>query len=129
MPTEKRTLVLDSNGTSVLEDFHITVNDSFPSLEYTLSRTGSSVPNLTDWTANLKVRGVASTSNLFSIAVTSSGGDDGQITSTSSGVIKFDWSTGSWSSTGTFIGEISLTSSGQTETIHDRQAFIVESEF
>ena len=131
MPTEKRTLVLDSNSPAGLEDFYLTVNDSLPSLEYTLSRADSTGPNLKNKTANLKVRQLDSTSNLFDISIVSSCATSaGQITSDSSSVIQYDWTTGSWPSSGSFIGEISITSSsGRIETATDRQTFIVENEF
>ena len=121
-----------------IEDYQLSVNDSLPSLEYTISRkgSGSTTPNLGGFTANLKVREQGSTSNSFSISVTSGSTANGQITSigsSSSGasaIIRFDFSTGRFSSTGTFFGEISfLSSGGKTETALDRQAFIIRGEF
>jgi len=115
-----------------LEDFQLTENDSLPSLEYTVSRSGSgsTTPNLTDFTVSLKVSSVASTSNKFTLSVTSSGGDDGQITTPESGVVQFDWSTDNWSSSGTFVGEVSFeNAAGKVETAPNRQTFVVKSEF
>jgi hypothetical protein len=115
-----------------IQDYQITVNDSLPSLEYTFTRagSGSTTPNLSGFTATLKVREQGSTSNSFSISVTSGSTANGQITTPESGVVRFDFSTDRFSSTGTFFGEISLLSSGgKTETAPDRQAFIVRGEF
>ena len=115
-----------------IEDFQLTTNDSLPSLEYTLTRkgSGSTTPNLSGFTANLKVREQGSTSNLFSVSVTSGSTINGQITNPESAIMRFDWSTGNWSSAGTFIGEISFTSSGiKVETAPERQAFIISDEF
>jgi len=121
-----------------LEDFQISVSDSLPSIEYTVTRSGSgsTTPNLEGFTANFKVRQQATTSNSFTLAVTSSGGSDGQITSigsSSSGasaIVQFDFSTGRFSSTGTFFGEISfVNASNKTETAPDRQAIIIRGDF
>lgn len=113
-----------------IEDYQISKNDSLPSLEYTVSRKGSTTPNLGGFTANLKVREQGSTSNSFSVSVTSGSTADGQITDPDGGVVRFDFSTGDFSSTGTFFGEISFTSSGgKTETAPDQQSFIVRGEF
>ncbi|KKL11553.1 hypothetical protein LCGC14_2544650 [marine sediment metagenome] len=39
-----------------LKEFKISKNDSLPSIEYTFSRLNCTTPNLTDFTANFKVR-------------------------------------------------------------------------
>ncbi len=115
-----------------IEDYQLSVNDSLPSLKYRLSRkgSGSTTPNLSGFTANLKVREQGSTSNSFSISVTSGSTASGQITDPTGGVVRFDFSTERFSSTGTFFGEISFESSGgKTETAPDRQSFIIRGEF
>jgi hypothetical protein len=115
-----------------LEDVKLAKNDSLPSLEYTLSRkgSGSTTPNLSGFTANLKVRQQGATTNSFSISVTSGSTANGQITDPESGVVRFDFSTGRFGSSGTFIGELSfLSSGGKTETAPDSQSFIVRGEF
>ena len=115
-----------------IQDIQLTVNDSLPSVEYTITRSGSgsTAPNLTGFTVFHKVREQGTTSNSFTLTVTSSGGDDGQITSTTTPVVRFDFSTGRWSSSGTFFGETSFQSAGdKTETAPDRQAYIVRGEF
>ena len=114
-----------------LKRIAVTQNDSLPSLEYTVSRSGtnSTTPDLSGYTATLKVRLSTGTTNSFSLAVTSSGGTPGQITNTSAAVVRFDFTTTSWASTGTFLGEVSFTSSGKTETAPDRQLFTVQPEF
>lgn len=114
-----------------IEQIQLTKNDSLPSIQYTISRSGSNstTPNLEGFTANLKIREQSASTNTFTLAVTSSGGDDGQITSTTGAVVRFDFSTGRWPTTGTFSGEVSLESSaGKIETAPDRQAFIVRGE-
>jgi len=115
-----------------LEDFEITKNDSLPSLQYTISRdgSGSTTPNLTNYSVSLKVRELGSTYNNFSITVTSSGNSNGQITYPTSGIVLFAWSTSHWSSSGTFVGEVSFASSaGKIETAPDRQLFTVKGEY
>jgi len=115
-----------------IEDIEVTVNDSLPSIQYTITRTGSgsSTPNLQGFTVNLKVRQLATTANSFTISITSGSTANGQITDPTGAVIRFDFSTGRWASSGTLIGEISfLSSGGKTETAPDRQLFVVDSEF
>ena len=115
-----------------IEDFQITVNDSLPSLQYTLSRSGSgsTTPNLADCTATIKVRQQGTTANSFSISVTSGSTVNGQITDPENGVFRFDFSTGNFSSTGTFFGEMSFeNAAGKVETAPDRQSFIIRGEF
>lgn len=115
-----------------LEKFEITKGDSLPPIYYTISRSGSgsTTPNLTNYSVLLKVRNKSGSTNKFTITVTSSGNANGQITSPTSAVVRLDWSTGHWSSSGTFIGEISLQSSaGKVETVPDRQLVTVHSEF
>jgi len=115
-----------------LDEVRITVNDSLPSIEYTISRTGSgsTTPNLSGFTANLKVREVGTTANSFTISITSGSTANGQITNPTGAVIRFDFSTSNFSSSGTSIGEISFESAaGKTETAPDRQLFVVDSEF
>ena len=113
-----------------LDDIVLSKNDSLPSLQYSTTRPNSTSPNLAGFISYLKVRQVGSTTNLFTLTVTSSGSGEGQITSTSSGVVRFDFSTGNWPSTGTFKGEISFESAaGKTETAPDCQSFIVKGEF
>jgi len=115
-----------------LAPYQLTVNDSLPSVQYTLSRSGSgsTTPNLEGCTANLKVRKIGATTNSFSISVTSGSTVDGQITDADAGVLRFDFSTDKFSSSGTFEGEISFTNAaGKTETAPDRQLFTVHSEF
>ncbi len=114
-----------------LDVFELTKNDSLPSLQYTISRSGgSTAPNLTNYTAYLKVRGISATTNKFTLTVTSSGNTQGQITGPTSATVRFDWSTGHWNSSGTYIGEVSFASSaGKVETAPDRQAFLVRPEY
>jgi len=121
-----------------IEDFQIRVNDSLPSIEYTVTRSGSgsTTPNLEGFTANFKVRQQGTTSNSFTLAVTSSGGDDGQITSigsSSSGAaakLEFNFSTGRFNSSGTFFSEISLiNASDKVESAPDLQSIIIRGEF
>jgi len=109
----------------------LTKNDSLPSLQFTIGRTGSgtTAPDLASATVTLKIRNTSGTTNFFTKAVTSSGGTPGAITNTSAAIVRFDWSTDNWSSTGTFIGEISITSSGKVETAPDRISFVVSAEF
>lgn len=115
-----------------LSDIIFSKNDSLPSIQFTVTRSGdnSTTPNLTNYTASLKVRKKGNSTNTFTISVTSSGGINGQITSPASGVIRFDWTTSRWTSTGTYIGEISFQSSaGKTETCPDRQTFRISGEY
>ena len=123
---------------SNIEEFQIRVNDSAPNLTYTITRSGSgsTTPNLAGFTANYKVREQGSTSNSFVLAVTSSGGDDGQITSIgsssvgASAKILFQFSTGRFSSSGTFFAETSLISaSDKVESAPDLQSIIIREEF
>lgn len=110
----------------------LTKNDSMPSLQYTVTRScsGSTTPNLTDYSATIKVRKLGASTNAFTITVTSSGNSNGQITSPTSGVLRFDWSTSHWGTTGTYLGEISLTNgAGKIETAPTIQAFNIRSEF
>ena len=115
-----------------LPSVQLTKNDSLPSLQFTIGRTGSgsTAPDLASASVSLKVRNTSGSTNFFTLAVTSSGGTPGAITNTSAAIVRFDWSTDSpWSSTGTFIGEISISSSDKVETAPDRIAFIVSAEF
>ncbi len=115
-----------------LEDIEFTKNDSLPSIQYTVSRSGSgsTTPNLTNYDVSLKVRNISATTNKFTITVSSSGNSNGQITNPTGGIVRFDWSTNNWGTTGTYIGEISLANSaGKVETCPDRQTFVVKGEY
>jgi len=115
-----------------IQNYEITVNDSLPSLQYTLSRSGSgsTTPNLEGCTATLKVRELDSTSNSFSISITTGSTVNGQITDPTGGVFRFDFSTDKFPSSGTSVGEISFANSaGKVETAPDRQLFVIDSEF
>ena len=117
---------------SNLEEVQLTKDDSLPSLEYTLTRkgSGSTTPNLGGFTATLSVWQQGTTTNDFTISVTSGSTTNGQITDPDAGVMRFDFSTGRFDSTGTFFGKISLSSSaGNVETAPDRQSFIVRGSF
>lgn len=114
-----------------LKMFELTIDDSLPSLEYQAIREdGTTAVDLSGHTGYFKTRGVDASTNSFTLTVTSSGGSGGQITSTSSGVVRFDWSTDSWGSSGSYYGEISFDSSGgKTETAITRQPIVVRSGF
>lgn len=112
-----------------LKDLKLAVNDSLPSRQFTVTRSNSTVPNLSGFTANLKVREKGSTTNSFTLAITSGATAQGQITNPTGGIIRFDFSTDLFSSSGTFIGEISFSSSNKDETAEDCQSFIVRGEF
>jgi len=119
-----------------LEELPMTKNDSLPSLKYTVTRSGSgsTTPNLAGFTVTIKVRKTPLTTgstNVFTRSVTtSSGSTNGYITSATSANVLFNWSTGDWSSTGTYIAEISFASSaGKIETSPDRQTINVTAEF
>ena len=115
---------------SNLEDVQITKDDSLPSLEYTLTRKGSTTPNIEGFTATLSVWQQNTTTNDFTISITSGSTVNGQITDPDAGVMRFDFSTGRFASTGTFFGKISLAdSAGKVETAPDRQAIIVRGSF
>ena len=117
---------------SNLEEVQLTKDDSLPSLEYTLTRkgSGSTTPNISKFTATLSVWQQGTTTNDFSIAVTSGTTTNGQIPDPDAGVVRFDFSTDRFSSTGTFFGKISFSSSGgKVETAPDRQSFIVRGSF
>jgi hypothetical protein len=116
------------------ETIKLTENDTLPSITITVSRsgTGSTTPNLTNHTAYMKVRKQGNSTNKFTLAVTSSGNDDGQITYPTSGIVRFDWTgtTDRWNTTGIFLGEASFASSaGYVETCPDKLTFIVASEY
>ena len=115
-----------------IQDIQLTVNDSLPNTEYTVSRSGSgsTTPNLSGFTATMNVYEQGSTTNTFSQSITSGSTANGQITDPEAGVIRFDYSTGRFSSSGTFFGKISfLSAGGKTETAPDRQTFIVRGKF
>ena len=115
---------------SNLEEVQLTKDDSLPSLEYTLTRKDSTTPNISKFTATLSVWQQGTTTNDFTLSITSGSTANGQITDPEAGVMRFDFSTGRFSSTGTFFGKISLSSSGgKVETAPDRQSFIVRGSF
>lgn len=115
-----------------LEDIEFTKNDTLPSYTWTLYRTGStSTPfNLTNYSVALKVRSQSGSTNKFTKTVTNVASTDGAISNSTGGQVRFDWVSGNWNTTGTYIGEFSIiNASSKVETVPDRQTFLVKSEY